>query len=68
MPVALALAHMAVGDLDGTFAWLRGALAGADLGERASAPRRSRADPRLQELLEKIPFKEAQISPTAASD
>ena len=64
-PLALAMAHMAVGDLDGTFAWLD-----KMYEERApwlifmnEHPRydRLRGDPRFQQLLRKIGFTEAQI-------
>jgi TolB-like protein/class 3 adenylate cyclase/Tfp pilus assembly protein PilF len=63
-PIALALAHMAVGDLDGAFGWL-------DKLEKHSpkliwintnaAFDPLRGDPRFHELLRKIGFTEAQI-------
>jgi tetratricopeptide (TPR) repeat protein len=64
-PYALAMANMAVGNLDGTFAWL-------DKMYEERAPwliwmneharyDRLRGDPRFQELLRKIGFTEAQI-------
>ena len=71
-PVALALAHMAVGDLDGTFTWLD-----RMYEERSPVliwmnvqPRYDslRGDPRFQELLRKIGFKELKFIPAAASD
>ena len=65
--IALALAHMAVGDLDGTFAWL-------DKMYEERAPElifmnvharydRLRGDPRFQQLLRKIGFKELKFIP-----
>jgi tetratricopeptide (TPR) repeat protein len=71
-PYALAMGHMAVGDLDGTFAWLE-----RMYQERASwliwmneHPRydRLRGDPRFQQLLRKIGFKELKFIPKTASD
>jgi adenylate cyclase len=71
-PLALAMAHMAVGDLDGTFAWLD-----KMYEERApwlifmnEHPRydRLRGDPRFQQLLRKIGFKELKFIPATASD
>jgi hypothetical protein len=71
-PYALAMAHMAVGDLDGTFAWLD-----KMYEERTpwliwmnEHPRydRLRGDPRFQQLLRKIGFKELKFIPAAASD
>jgi TolB-like protein/class 3 adenylate cyclase/Flp pilus assembly protein TadD len=71
-PYALAMAHMAVGDLDGTFAWLD-----KTYEERTpwlifmnEHPRydRLRGDPRFQELLRKIGFKELKFIPKTASD
>ena len=68
-PFALAMAHMAVGDLDGTFAWLD------KMYEERSPllilmnehPRydRLRGDPRFQQLLRKIGFKELKFDPRA---
>jgi TolB-like protein/Flp pilus assembly protein TadD len=64
-PLALAMAHMALGDRDGTFTWLDKAYQ-----ERApwlifmnEHPRydRLRGDPRFHELRRKIRFTEAQI-------
>ena len=71
-PYALAMAHMAVGDLDGTFAWL-------DKMYEERAPwlifmneharyDGLRGDPRFQELLRKVGFKELKFLPEAASD
>ena len=66
------MAHMAVGDLDGTFAWLD-----KMYEERPPwliwmnvQPRYDglRGDPRFQQLLRKIGFKESQITPAATSD
>jgi TolB-like protein/class 3 adenylate cyclase/Tfp pilus assembly protein PilF len=63
-PVALALAHMAVGDLDDTFMWLD------RLGEHSpkliwmntnASYDPLRSDPRFHKLLRKIGFSEAQI-------
>jgi TolB-like protein/class 3 adenylate cyclase/Tfp pilus assembly protein PilF len=71
-PYALAMASMAVGDLDGTFAWLD-----RMYEERApwliwmnEHPRydRLRGDPRFQQLLRKIGFKELKFIPAPASD
>ena len=71
-PYALAMAHMAVGDLDGTFAWLD-----RMYEERTpwliwmnEHPRydRLRGDPRFQQLLRKIGFKELKFIPAPASD
>jgi tetratricopeptide (TPR) repeat protein len=71
-PYALAMAHMAVGDLDGTFAWLD-----KMYEERApwliwmnEHPRydRLRGDPRFQQLLRKIGFTELKFIPAAASN
>jgi adenylate cyclase len=71
-PYALAMAHMAVGDLDGTFAWLD-----KTYEERTpwlifmnEHPRYDalRGDPRFQQLLRKIGFKELKFIPAAASD
>jgi TolB-like protein/Flp pilus assembly protein TadD len=72
IPVALAMAHMAVGDLDGTFTWLD-----RMYEERSPVliwlnvqPRydRLRGDPRFQELLRKVGFKELKVIPATASD
>jgi tetratricopeptide (TPR) repeat protein len=71
-PYALAMAHMAVGNLDGTFAWLD-----KMYEERApwlifmnEHPRYDglRGDPRFQQLLRKIGFKELKFIPATASD
>jgi hypothetical protein len=68
----LAMAHMAVGDPDGTFEWLD-----KMYGEHHpwlifmnEHPRydRLRGDPRFQQLLRKIGFKELKFIPAAASD
>jgi adenylate cyclase len=69
---ALAMANMAVGDLDGTFAWL-------DRMYEERAPwlifmneharyDRLRGDPRFQQLLRSIGFKELKFIPAAASE
>jgi hypothetical protein len=66
------MAHMAVGDLDGTFAWL-------DTMYEQRAPWlifmneharyiRLRGDSRFQQLLRKIGFKELKFIPEPASD
>jgi Flp pilus assembly protein TadD len=71
-PYALAMAHMAVGDMDGTFAWL-------DEMYEERAPwlilmneharyDALRGDPRFRELLRKIGFKELKLLPEAGSD
>ena len=64
-PVALAWAHMAVGDLDGTFAWLDKMyeVHYPELIWMNQQPRydRLRGDPRWHELMRKIGFTEAQI-------
>ena len=69
-PLALAMAHMAVGDRDGTFAWLD-----KMYQERApwlifmnEHPRYDtlRGDPRWHELMRKIGFTEAQIDAAKA--
>ena len=64
-PLALAMAHMAVGDLDGTFAWLDKMYEERDpwLIFMNEHPRydRLRGDPRWHELMRKIGFTEAQI-------
>jgi TolB-like protein/Flp pilus assembly protein TadD len=64
-PIALALAHMAVGDLDGTFAWLEEMYEEhhPELIWMNQQPRydRLRGDPRWHELMRKIGFTEAQI-------
>ena len=71
-PYALAMAHMAVGDLDGTFAWLDKMYEERDPGLifMNEHPRYDglRGDPRFQELLRKIGFKELKFIPAAASD
>jgi len=60
-PIALAWAHMAVGDLDGTFTWLDKMYEerNPELIWMNVQPRYDglRADPRFQELLRKIGFK-----------
>ena len=65
-PIALALAHMAVGDLDGTFAWLDKVYEEhhPELIWMNRQPRydRLRGDPRWHELMRKIGFTEAQIA------
>jgi adenylate cyclase len=64
-PVALAMAHTAVGDLDGAFAWLGKMYAEHHpwliLMNVHARYDRLRGDPRFQELLRKIGFTEAQI-------
>ena len=64
-PVALALAHLAVGDLDGTFAWMDKMYEEhhPELIWMNQQPRydRLRGDPRWHELMRKIGFTEAQI-------
>ena len=61
----LAMAHMAVGDLDGTFAWLDKMYEERTPGLiwMNQHPRydRLRGDPRFHELMRKIGFTEAQI-------
>jgi tetratricopeptide (TPR) repeat protein len=63
-PVALALAHMAVGDLDATFIWLDKLEEHSPkliwINTNASFDP-LRGDPRFHELLRKIGFTEAQI-------
>jgi serine/threonine-protein kinase len=71
-PYALAMAHMAVGDLDGTFAWLDKMYAEQHpwlilMNEHARYDR-LRGDPRFQQLLRKIGFKELKFIPATASD
>jgi Flp pilus assembly protein TadD len=71
-PYALAMAHMAVGDLDGTFAWLDKMYAESSpvlvwMNEHARYDR-LRGDPRFQELLRKIGFTELKFIPVTASD
>ncbi len=65
LPLALVLAHMAVGDLDGTFAWLDKVYEDhhAELIWMNRQPRYDplRGDPRWRELMRKIGFTEAQI-------
>jgi tetratricopeptide (TPR) repeat protein len=70
-PYALAMAHMAVGDLDGTFAWLDKMYEERSpvlvwMNEHARYDR-LRGDPRFQELLRKIGFKELKFIPKTAS-
>jgi tetratricopeptide (TPR) repeat protein len=64
-PIALAWAHMAVGDRDGTFAWLDKLYEerNPELIWMNVSPRYDglRGDPRFQMLLRKIGFTEAQI-------
>jgi hypothetical protein len=63
--IVLAWAHMAVGDLDDTFAWLDKMYEehNPELTFMNAQPRydRLRGDPRFQQLLRKIGFTEAQI-------
>jgi hypothetical protein len=63
-PIALALAHMAVGDLDATFIWLDKLEEHSPkliwINTNASFDP-LRGDPRFHELLRKIGFTEAQI-------
>jgi hypothetical protein len=71
-PYTLAMAHMAVGDLDGTFAWLDKMYEERSpvliwMNEHARYDR-LRGDPRFQQLLRKIGFKEPKFIPAAASD
>jgi adenylate cyclase len=71
-PLALAMAHMAVGDLDGTFAWLDKMYEERTpwlifMNEHARYDR-LRGDPRFQQLLRKIGFKELKFIPATASD
>ena len=71
-PYALAMAHMAVGDLDGTFAWLDKMYEERSpvlilMNEHARYDR-LRGDPRFQQLLRKIGFKELKFIPETASD
>ena len=65
LALALALAHLAVGDLDGTFAWLDKMYEEhhPELIWMNQQPRydRLRGDPRWHELMRKIGFTEAQI-------
>jgi tetratricopeptide (TPR) repeat protein len=71
-PYVLAMGHMAVGDLDGTFAWL------VKMYEEHAPvliymnehPRydRLRGDPRFQELLRKIGFRELKFIPATTSE
>jgi TolB-like protein/class 3 adenylate cyclase/Tfp pilus assembly protein PilF len=72
IPVALAMSYLAVGDLDGTFEWLD-----RMYEERSPVliwlnvqPRydRLRGDPRFQELLRRIGFKELKFIPATASE
>jgi tetratricopeptide (TPR) repeat protein len=71
-PYALAMAHMAVGDRDGTFAWLDKMYEERSpvlifMNEHARYDR-LRGDPRFQQLLRKIGFKELKFIPAPASD
>jgi adenylate cyclase len=71
-PLALAMAHMAVGDLDGTFAWLDRMYEERTpwlifMNEHARYDR-LRGDPRFQQLLRKIGFEELKFIPSTASD
>jgi tetratricopeptide (TPR) repeat protein len=71
-PFALAMAHMAVGDLDDTFAWLNKMYEEHHpwlilMNEHARYDR-LRGDPRFQDLLRKIGFKELKFIPEPASD
>jgi adenylate cyclase len=69
--IVLAFAHMAVGDLDGTFAWMDKMYEERDpeLVLMNVHPRYDdlRGDLRFQQLLRKIGFKEPQITPVATS-
>jgi Flp pilus assembly protein TadD len=64
-PVALAMAHTAVGDLDGAFAWLNRMYAERHpwliLMNVHARYDHLRGDPRFHELMRKIGFTEAQI-------
>jgi adenylate cyclase len=70
--IVLAWAHMAVGDRDGTFAWLDKMYEehNPELTFMNEQPRydRVRGDPRFQQLLRKIGFKELKSIPATASD
>jgi TolB-like protein/Flp pilus assembly protein TadD len=71
-PLALAMAHMAVGDLDNTFAWLDKMYEEHHpwlilMNEHARYDR-LRGDPRFQQLLRKIGFKELKFIPATAPD
>jgi serine/threonine-protein kinase len=71
-PYMLAMSHMAVGDLDGTFEWLEKMYEERSpvliwMNEHARYDR-LRGDPRFQQLLKKIGFKELKFIPAAASD
>jgi tetratricopeptide (TPR) repeat protein len=71
-PYVLAMAHMAVGDLAGTFAWLdkmyeEHAPVLIYMNEHARYDS-LRGDPRLQELMRKIGFKELKFIPKTASE
>jgi hypothetical protein len=66
------MAHMAVGDLDGTFAWLDRMYEEQHpwlilMNEHARYGR-LRGEPRFQQLLRKIGFKELKFIPAAASE
>jgi adenylate cyclase len=69
--IALAWAHIAVGDLDGTFAWLDKMYEehNPELMFMNEQPRydRLRGDPRFHELRRKVGFTEAQIDAADAS-
>jgi TolB-like protein/Tfp pilus assembly protein PilF len=71
-PYALAMVHMAVGDLDGTFAWLEKTYEERPpvliwMNEHARYDR-LRGDPRFQQLLRKIGFRELKFIPATASE
>jgi hypothetical protein len=66
------MGHMAVGDLDGTFAWLEKTYEEHHpeliwMNEHARYDR-LRGDPRFQQLLRKIGFKELKFIPASASE
>jgi tetratricopeptide (TPR) repeat protein len=70
-PYVLAMGHMAVGDLNGTFAWLDKMYQERHpwlilMNEHARYDA-LRGDPRFQQLLRKIGFKELKSIPTAAA-
>jgi class 3 adenylate cyclase/TolB-like protein/Tfp pilus assembly protein PilF len=71
-PYTLAMGHMAVGDLDSTFEWLEKMYEERSpvlvwMNEHARYDR-LRGDPRFQQLLRKIGFKELKFIPESASD